>query len=189
MLIAGVDEVGRGPLAGPVVAAAVILDEPIDGLKDSKLLTPKRRQALAAMIQANALCFAYGICTVEEIDALNIHHATLLAMQRAIELLSHQPARVLVDGVHTPHVSMPCDAIVQGDRLVASSSAASILAKVYRDDVMVQMDKLYPGYGFSQHKGYPTAVHRHALITQGASPIHRQSFAPVKACKNRLHVL
>ena len=182
MYIAGVDEVGRGPLAGPVVTAAVILDGPIEGVTDSKKLTPKKRQALAAEIRERALCYAYGRAEVEEIDALNIHHATLLAMKRAIESLSIRPTEVLVDGLYLPQVSMPCQAIIKGDSLIAAIGAASILAKVLRDEEMEQMDALYPGYGFAAHKGYPTEVHRAALNKLGPCAIHRRSYAPVSAC-------
>jgi ribonuclease HII len=180
--IAGVDEVGRGPLAGAVITAAVILKSPIEGLKDSKLLTPKKREQLALMIEEQALCFAYGRAEVEEIDELNIHHATLLAMQRAVMALSHTPKEVFIDGLYTPNLgSIPTKAIVKGDSLIPAISAASILAKVKRDKEMEVMDELYPGYGFAQHKGYPTASHRKALITLGPSIIHRKSFAPVAA--------
>lgn len=179
--VAGVDEVGRGPLAGPVVTAAVILGAPIDGLMDSKRLSPLQRSKLAIEIKRHALCYAYGRADVGEIDALNIHHATLLAMKRAIEALSIQPSKVLVDGLHVPLVAMPCEAIIQGDSLVPAISAASILAKVARDEEMIHMDTLYPGYGFAKHKGYPTAAHRLALSAQGISLIHRRSFGPVKA--------
>jgi ribonuclease HII len=185
MRVAGVDEVGRGPLAGPVVAAAVILIEPIPGVTDSKKLTPARRALLAKVIQAKALCYAYGRAEVDEIDALNIHHATLLAMKRAVESLSIVPDRVMVDGLYTPSVNMPCEAIIKGDGLIESIGAASILAKVLRDNEMCALDKIYPGYGFAQHKGYPTAAHREALQTLGASPIHRTSYAPVAFVLNR----
>ena len=188
-LIAGVDEVGRGPLAGPVVAAAVIMNEPIAGLKDSKLLSQKRRECLAEIIQTQALCYAIAACSNEEIDALNIHGATMLAMQRAVEQLRYVPERVLVDGVHAPQLTMACETFIQGDQRIASISAASIIAKVHRDNIMIQMDAIYPEYGFSKHKGYPTVAHRHALMTHGPCPIHRQSFAPVKACKKREPVL
>jgi ribonuclease HII len=181
MIIAGVDEVGRGPLAGPVVAAAVIMNQSIQGVTDSKKLTPKRRYELALMIQASALCFAYGRAEVEEIDALNIHQATLLAMKRAIDNLALKPEKILVDGLHTPHVAIPCQAIVQGDNLVEAIGAASILAKVARDEEMIALDQIYPGYGFAQHKGYPTSAHRAQLVRLGACDIHRKSFAPVAA--------
>ena len=179
--VAGVDEVGRGPLAGPVVTAAVILQEPIDGVTDSKKLTPLKRRKLAEIIKSRALCYAYGRAEVEEIDRLNIHHATLLAMKRAIEALRISPHKALIDGLYVPHVSMESQAIVNGDSLVAEIAAASILAKVLRDEEMDKMDALYPGYGFSKHKGYPTAQHRTALQTLGPCEIHRLSYAPVAA--------
>ena len=181
MHIAGVDEVGRGPLAGPVVTAAVILTVPIEGITDSKKLSALKRQQLAVEIRERALCYAYGRAEVHEIDQLNIHHATLLAMKRAIEALSICPGNVLVDGLYIPNVSMPCRAIVKGDSLITEIGAASILAKVLRDEEMERMDELYPGYGFSLHKGYPTAVHRAALQTLGPCAIHRRSYAPVAA--------
>lgn len=179
--VAGVDEVGRGPLAGPVVTAAVILNGPIVGVTDSKKLTPAKRRQLAKEIQAQALCYAYGRAEVDEIDRLNIHHATLLAMKRAIEGLSIRPTEVLVDGLYTPQIDIPCQAIVQGDALITVIGAASILAKVLRDDEMEEMDKIYPGYGFAKHKGYPTAAHQAALQLLGPSAIHRTSYAPVRA--------
>ncbi|MFC3908575.1 ribonuclease HII [Legionella dresdenensis] len=176
---AGVDEVGRGPLAGPVITAAVILREPIAGVTDSKKLTAAKREKLVEIIQAEAVAFAYGRAEVAEIDRLNIHHATLLAMKRAVENLSIQPERVLVDGLHTPKLAIPCEAIVKGDLLIPSIAAASILAKVARDNEMDELDKLYPGYGFSGHKGYPTVFHRDALSRLGPCPIHRISYRPV----------
>lgn len=179
--IAGVDEVGRGPLAGPVVTAAVILREPIEGVTDSKKLTPLKRKQLALIIQEHALCYAYGRAEAAEIDQLNIHNATLLAMQRAIEGLSIVPHKALIDGLYIPHVSMPAEAIVKGDGLIGEIGAASILAKVLRDAEMEEMDALYPGYGFAQHKGYPTAFHRNALQALGPCEIHRRSYAPVMA--------
>lgn len=179
--IAGVDEVGRGPLAGPVVTAAVILAHPIEGVTDSKKLSPQMRQKLAIQIKKEALCFACGRAEVEEIDRLNIHHATLLAMKRAIEGLALVPDKVLVDGLYTPSVSIPCQAIVNGDFLVAEIAAASIIAKVARDQEMIAMDEIYPGYGFAVHKGYPTAMHRNALKELGPCAIHRRSYAPVAA--------
>ncbi len=181
MHIAGVDEVGRGPLAGPVITAAVILASPIEGVTDSKLLTPAKRQKLAIQIREQALCYAYGRAEVDEIDRLNIHHATLLAMKRALEGLSIRPDKVLVDGLYVPKVSMPCQAIVKGDSLITEIGAASILAKVLRDEEMEYMDTLYPGYGFAQHKGYPTSAHRAALKILGPCAIHRRSYAPVAA--------
>lgn len=173
---AGVDEVGRGPLAGPVVAAAVILEVPITGIKDSKCLTPKKREALAELIKQHAHAYAIGRAEVEEIDHLNIHHATLLAMRRAIEALPIVPSEVWVDGLYVPQIAPRCHAVVKGDSLIYEISAASILAKVYRDNDMVQMDALYPGYGFATHKGYGTAQHQSAIRTLGLCPIHRKSF-------------
>ena len=181
MYVAGVDEVGRGPLAGPVVTAAVILSSPIDGVTDSKKLSPLKRRRLAVEIRERALCYAYGRAEVDEIDQLNIHHATLLAMKRAIEGLSLCPTKVLVDGLYTPDISIPSYAIVKGDSLITEIGAASILAKVLRDEEMERMDQLYPGYGFSLHKGYPTAMHRAALQSLGPCQIHRMSYAPVAA--------
>ncbi|HBD7141259.1 TPA: ribonuclease HII [Legionella pneumophila] len=178
-LIAGVDEVGRGPLAGAVVTAAVILKKPIDGLTDSKKLSPKQRNLLAIRIKEEALAFAYGRAEVEEIDQLNIHHATLLAMRRAVEALPIQPDNVVVDGAFTPQLNIPCKAIVQGDSLIPEISAASILAKVLRDEEMVALDKIYPGYGFAEHKGYATPVHKEALMRLGPCKIHRRSYSPV----------
>jgi ribonuclease HII len=183
--IAGVDEVGRGPLAGPVITAAVILRKPIDGVTDSKLLTAAKREKLAEIIKKEALCFAYGRAEVEEIDRLNIHHATLLAMKRAIESLAIQPDEVMIDGLYIPKVAIPCQAIVKGDSLINAIGAASILAKVLRDKEMEEMDLLYPGYGFAVHKGYPTLQHRNALKAIGACAIHRRSYAPVAALFNQ----
>ncbi|HAT1596153.1 TPA: ribonuclease HII [Legionella pneumophila] len=179
MLTAGVDEVGRGPLAGAVVTAAVILRKPIDGLADSKKLSPKQRNLLAIKIKEEALAFAYGRAEVEEIDQLNIHHATLLAMRRAVEALPIQPDSVVVDGVFTPQLNIPCKAIIQGDSLIPEISAASILAKVMRDEEMIEFDKIYPGYGFAEHKGYATPVHKEALMRLGPCKIHRKSYSPV----------
>lgn len=179
MLIAGVDEVGRGPLAGPVVTAAVILRHPIAGLTDSKKLSPLRREKLAQQIIAEAVCYSYGRAEVEEIEELNIHHATLLAMKRAVEALPVRPNKVLVDGLFRPQLAIECEAIVKGDLLVAEISAASILAKVARDTEMEQLDKQYPGYGFAMHKGYATEFHRTALASLGLCPIHRRSFIKV----------
>lgn len=179
--LAGVDEVGRGPLAGAVITAAVMLREPIAGLADSKTLSDKKRKMLAEQIKEDALAYAYGRAEVEEIDRLNIHHATLLAMRRAVEALNIRPDKVLVDGMHVPELDIPCQAIVQGDQLIPEISAASILAKVLRDEEMIELDAIYPGYGFAQHKGYPTLVHRKALISLGPSTIHRKSYAPVAA--------
>jgi len=181
-LVAGVDEVGRGPLAGPVAAAAVILDpsSPIDGLADSKRLSPRRRQAVADLIRERAKAWALGRAEVEEIDRLNILHASLLAMRRAVEALPVVPAKVLVDGNRCPVLACPSEAVVRGDARVACISAASILAKVARDAEMVELDRSYPGYGLAIHKGYPTALHLEALSRLGPSPIHRRSFGPVR---------
>jgi ribonuclease HII len=180
-LIAGVDEAGRGPLAGPVVAAAVILDEmhPIAGLNDSKKLTALRRERLYDEIRAKALCCSVAQASVEEIDRLNILQATLLAMRRAVEGLRLKPAKVLVDGNRLPVLGMLAEAIVGGDALVPSISAASILAKVTRDRWCAELDQQYPQYGFAAHKGYGTAVHLAALRAHGACPEHRKTFAPV----------
>ena len=181
-MIAGVDEVGRGPLAGDVVACAVILPaEPlIAGLADSKKLTAAKRQSLAGQIQQQALCVAVGRASVAEIDELNIGQATLLAMQRAIMGLALTPHQVLVDGCHCPEVPYPTCAIIKGDQLEPAISAASIVAKVTRDREMIALDKQYPGYGFAQHKGYPTPQHLQAVAQLGVTPIHRRSFAPVR---------
>ena len=181
-LIAGVDEVGRGPLVGDVVTAAVILDpaNPITGLADSKKLTDKKRQALAIEIKQKALCYAIGRCSPTEIDELNILHATMLAMTRAVEGLSTQPEFVFVDGNRLPKLAMPAQAVVKGDSLVAEISAASILAKVARDDEMLELDKRHPQYGFAGHKGYPTKAHFAALEQYGAIDEHRKSFKPVQ---------
>ncbi len=180
-LVAGVDEAGRGPLAGPVVAAAVILDElkPIQGLADSKKLTAKRRERLFDEIRAKALCFSIAESSVQEIDALNILQATMLAMQRAVEGLRLKPNKVLVDGNRLPRLDILAEAIVQGDAKVSAISAASILAKVHRDRMCAEMHQAYPAYGFDQHKGYGTQAHLAALTTHGATPLHRRSFAPV----------
>ncbi|KPZ61878.1 ribonuclease HII [Pseudoalteromonas sp. S3785] len=180
--IAGVDEVGRGPLVGDVVTAAVILDpaNPIAGLADSKKLTDKKRQALAIEIKQKALCYAIGRCSPTEIDELNILHATMLAMTRAVEGLSTQPEFVFVDGNRLPKLVMPAQAVVKGDSLVAEISAASILAKVARDEEMLELDKRYPQYGFAGHKGYPTKAHFAALEQYGAINEHRKSFKPVQ---------
>ena len=182
-LIAGVDEVGRGPLAGPVLAAAVILDpaHPIAGLADSKALSAARRERLAEDIRAHALAWALGRAEVAEIDRINILQASLLAMQRAVAQLRIQPAQVLVDGNRCPVLNYPCTAIVKGDATVPAISAASILAKVARDAELRDLDQRYPEYGFAQHKGYPTAAHRAALQRFGPCTEHRHSFAPVAA--------
>jgi len=181
-LLAGVDEVGRGPLAGDVVAAAVILDpaKPIEGLADSKKLSEKKRELLFDQIRERALCFAVARASVAEIDRLNILQASLLAMCRAVEQLRVPPEFVLVDGNKKPDWHYDCDTVVQGDGRVAAIAAASILAKVTRDREMAELDKEYPGYGLAGHKGYPTKAHLQALEQLGPSPIHRQSFAPVK---------
>lgn len=180
-LMAGVDEAGRGPLAGPVVAAAVILDDqnPITGLADSKKLTAARREWLFDEIRAKALCFSIAQASVEEIEQLNILQATLLAMKRAVEGLRLTPKKVLVDGNRLPVLSMMAEAIVQGDALVPAISAASILAKVHRDRWCATIDQTYPQYGFSKHKGYGTAQHLAALQMHGACPEHRKTFRPV----------
>jgi ribonuclease HII len=180
-LVAGVDEAGRGPLAGPVVAAAVILDDlrPIKGLADSKKLSAARRELLFDEIRAKALCCSIASASVEEIDALNILQATLLAMKRAVEGLRLKPHKTLVDGNRLPALSMLAEAIVKGDALVPAISAASILAKVYRDRWCAEIDQDYPQYGFAVHKGYGTARHLQALREHGACPQHRRSFAPV----------
>ena len=182
-LVAGVDEAGRGPLAGPVVAAAVILDDlrPIAGLADSKKLTAARREALFDEIRAKALCCSIAEASVEEIDRLNILQATLLAMRRAVLGLRLKPVMVLVDGNRLPLLDVQAEAIVKGDALVPAISAASILAKVYRDRWCAQVDADYPDYGFAGHKGYGTAAHLAALREYGATPLHRASFAPVAA--------
>ena len=180
--IAGVDEVGRGPLAGPVVAAAVILapQHPIAGLGDSKKLGPARRESLDREIRAKALAWSMGRAEVEEIDALNILQASLLAMRRAVEALHLRPDQVLVDGNRCPRLDIPVQAIVGGDSRVAAISAASILAKVARDREMLDWEARFPGYGLARHKGYPTRDHLEALHKLGVSPIHRRSFGPVR---------
>jgi ribonuclease HII len=180
-LIAGVDEAGRGPLAGPVVAAAVILDDqnPIRGLADSKVLTARKRELLYDEIRAKALCCSIAQASVEEIDQINILQATMLAMRRAVEGLRLKPAKVLVDGNRLPVLDALAEAIVKGDSKVAAISAASILAKVTRDRWCAELDAQYPQYGFAGHKGYGTAEHLRALQTHGACPQHRRSFAPV----------
>ncbi|HDT0719082.1 TPA: ribonuclease HII [Proteus mirabilis] len=185
-LIAGVDEVGRGPLVGAVVTAAVILDpaNPIQGLMDSKKLTEKKRNALYDEIKEKALCWAIGRAEPEEIDKLNILWATMKAMERAVAGLSITPDMVLVDGNRCPNLPMASQAVIKGDSLVQEISAASILAKVTRDREMEQLDKLYPDYGFAKHKGYPTALHMEKLASLGATPYHRKSFAPVKRALN-----
>ena len=180
-LMAGVDEAGRGPLAGPVVAAAVILDDlkPIKGLADSKQLTARRREKLYDEIRAKALCCSIAQASVEEIDRLNILNATMLAMQRAVQGLRLKPAKVLVDGNRLPPLDVLAEAIVSGDALVPAISAASILAKVTRDRLLDELDQRHPAYGFAKHKGYGTAQHLQALMAHGPLPEHRRSFAPV----------
>lgn len=180
--IAGIDEVGRGCIVGPVFAAAVILDpdKPITGLTDSKKLSEKRREALAEQIKANALAWAVGRAETSEIDRINILQATMLAMQRAFSQLSVQPDYIKVDGNRLPPIACAGETVVQGDALVAEISAASILAKVSRDQEMQVLERLYPGYGFALHKGYPTRLHIEALQRLGVTPQHRTSFAPVK---------
>lgn len=181
-LIAGVDEVGRGPLVGAVVTAAVILDpnNPIVGLADSKKISEKKREKLFDEIKEKALCWCIGRAEPEEIDKINILHATMLAMQRAVAGLSIVPEFVLIDGNRCPELPMPSQAVVKGDSLVQEISAASILAKVVRDREMVELDKAFPEYGFAKHKGYPTAYHLEKLAQYGATEFHRKSFAPVR---------
>ena len=181
-LLAGVDEAGRGPLAGPVVAAAVILDDqqPIIGLADSKKLTAKARERLYDEIRAKALCCCIAEASVEEIDEINILQATMLAMKRAVEGLRLKPAMVQVDGNRIPLLNVPAQAIVKGDALVQVISAASILAKVHRDRLCSQLHEAYPQYGFDAHKGYPTADHVAAIQAHGVTPAHRRTFGPVK---------
>lgn len=180
-LVAGVDEAGRGPLAGPVVAAAVILDDraPIKGLADSKKLSARQRERLYDEIRAKALCCSVAQASVEEIDRLNILHATMLAMQRAVQGLRLKPAKVLVDGNRLPPLDVLAEAIVSGDALVPAISAASILAKVTRDRLLDELHQSHPEYGFDRHKGYGTALHLQALQAHGPLPEHRRSFAPV----------
>ncbi|HEX4884479.1 MAG TPA: ribonuclease HII [Casimicrobiaceae bacterium] len=181
VLVAGIDEAGRGPLAGPVVAAAVILDprRPVRGLKDSKVLSPERRQELALLIRERAVAWATGSADVAEIDRLNILHATMLAMCRAVAALPVPPEEALVDGNRCPELGCRTRAIVKGDRDVKAISAASILAKTTRDALLVEFDRAYPQYGFAQHKGYGTPEHLAALGRHGPCPLHRRSFAPV----------
>jgi ribonuclease HII len=182
-IVCGVDEAGRGPLAGPVFAAAVILDpaRPIDGLRDSKKLTEARREELAPLIRAHALAWAVAECSHEEIDTLNILQATMLAMCRAVEALSLRPTVALIDGNRSPKMLVRCHPIVEGDDKVHAISAASILAKTARDAALVALHELYPQYAFDQHKGYGTALHLERLREHGACPVHRRSFAPVRA--------
>ncbi len=183
LLICGVDEAGRGPLAGPVFAACVVLrdDDAISGLADSKKLSPARREELAVQIRSRSTAWAVASASVEEIDMHNILRASLLAMRRAVEQLAVEPHQVLVDGLHCPQVRFPVRAVVRGDDKIAAISAASILAKTARDAVMLELHARYPEYGFDRHKGYPTADHLAALLRCGISPVHRRSFAPVRA--------
>lgn len=187
-MLAGVDEAGRGPLAGPVAAAAVILDaqRPIAGLADSKQLSAPMRETLADQIRAQAHAWAVAYATVEEIESLNILHATMLAMRRAVEALGVRPSLVLVDGNRAPVLGCPVRAIVRGDATEAAISAASILAKVSRDALMLDLDREFPLYGFARHKGYPTADHLAALARHGPCRMHRMGFAPVKLIAQRL---
>ena len=182
LLIAGVDEVGRGPLVGDVVTAAVILDpnKPIEGLTDSKKLSEKKRNALAEIIKRDALSWSIGRADPSEIDELNILHATMLAMQRAVARLDVQPEHVLIDGNRVPNLPMAGNAVVKGDALVPEISAASILAKVARDQEMDELDQIHPEYGFAKHKGYPTKLHFEMLAKFGPTPHHRKSFKPVQ---------
>ena len=182
-LICGVDEAGRGPLAGPVYAAAVILGPDFDteGLRDSKKLSETKRYSLAAHIKKNALAWSVGICSASEIDEINIHQATLLAMKRAIEGLNgYTSIKVMVDGLFCPKINFPCEAIVKGDDKVAEISAASIIAKTERDLKMIEIDKIYPGYQFKKHKGYPTKLHIAMIKSEGLCEYHRKSFSPIK---------
>jgi ribonuclease HII len=182
-LICGVDEAGRGPLAGPVYAAAVILGPDFDteGLRDSKKLSETKRYSLAAHIKKNALAWSVGICSASEIDEINIHQATLLAMKRAIEGLNgYTSIKVMVDGLFCPQINFPCEAIVKGDDKVAEISAASIIAKTERDLKMIEIDKIYPGYQFKKHKGYPTKLHIAMIKSEGLCEYHRKSFSPIK---------
>lgn len=183
-LLAGVDEAGRGPLAGDVLAAAVILDpaKPIEGLADSKKLSEKKREYLFDVIQERALSFAIARSSVEEIDTLNILHASMLAMKRAVEQLAIQPEFVAVDGNRLPKWTYTAKAVVKGDDKVQAIAAASILAKVTRDRELLTLDKQYPGYGFAKHKGYPSKQHIEALQLLGVTPAHRRSYGPVKQC-------
>lgn len=191
-LVAGVDEAGRGPLAGPVVAAAVILDasNPVDGLADSKVLAPSRREELDALIRERCVAWGLGWADAAEIDSLDILQATMLAMRRALAALTVAPAHVIVDGNRCPDlrgIDLECtiEAVVKGDATVACVSAASVIAKVARDAHMRELDGLYPGYGFAEHKGYPTAAHVAALRRLGPSAVHRRSFAPVQSLDTR----
>ncbi len=186
LVVAGVDEVGRGPLVGDVVTAAVILDpaKPIEGLADSKKLSDKKRDALYDLIVDNALAYAVGRASPDEIDELNILHATMLAMQRAVNGLAIMPQHVLIDGNRCPVLSMSSQAVVKGDARVEEISAASIIAKVTRDREMEALDKEFPQFGFAKHKGYPTKLHMEMIEQFGVTPYHRRSFKPVKAALN-----
>jgi ribonuclease HII len=187
-LVCGVDEAGRGPLAGPVFAAAVILnpERPIEGLRDSKKLTAARREALALEIREHALSWAIAACTEAEIDTLNILHASMLAMRRAIDGLHRRPTLALIDGNRCPVIALRCDAIIQGDDRVAEISAASILAKTARDAALLALHAQYPQYAFDQHKGYPTPLHLARLRLHGVSPVHRRTYAPVRSLIDEL---
>lgn len=182
MFVAGVDEAGRGPLAGPVVAAAVILDpaRTVEGLRDSKKMTGRQRDAAFETLHRHAIAIGVGQADSREIDELNILHATMLAMRRAVDALGCRPSSVLVDGNQCPDLLIPVDAVVGGDGTVPSISAASIIAKVTRDRIMLELHERYPHFGFDQHKGYPTKAHRHALSVHGPTTEHRRSFAPVR---------
>ena len=187
-LLAGVDEAGRGPLAGPVVAAAVILDSqcPIEGLRDSKRLSARQRERLAVLIRERATALAIGVASVEEIDSLNILQATLLAMRRALQALSQRPTHIIIDGNKAPQLAdlfgdCRVETLVRGDDLVPAISAASILAKTWRDAHMAELDARYPGFDLARHQGYATAAHLAALARLGPSPVHRRSFAPVRS--------
>jgi len=195
-LLAGVDEAGRGPLAGPVVAAAVILDSqcPIEGLRDSKRLSARQRERLAVLIRERATALAIGVASVEEIDSLNILQATLLAMRRALQALSQRPTHIIIDGNKAPHLAdlfgdCRIETLVRGDDLVPAISAASILAKTWRDAHMAELDTQYPGFELARHQGYPTAAHLAALARLGPSPVHRRSFAPVRSLLPHDHEL
>jgi len=182
LIKAGVDEAGRGPLAGPVVSAAVILNSQysLKGLNDSKKLSANKRQFLSNEIKIHSVSWSIGIATSQEIDSINILRASLLSMERAIKNLSEVPEKVIVDGQYTPEIDVPCEAIIKGDAIEESIMAASILAKVERDKIMLELDKKYPNYGFGQHKGYPTKLHLDALREFGPCKEHRFSFKPVK---------
>lgn len=192
--VAGVDEAGRGPLAGPVTAAAVILPEGIDGehdllaqgLTDSKVLSPQKRAGLYSLIVDRAVAWSFGVSSVVEIDQINILQASLLAMRRALDHLDPRPTHVLVDGIHAPVCTYASvQTVIRGDAKIVAISAASIIAKVVRDTLMAVWDAHYPGYGFAQHKGYPTVLHHARLHALGVSPLHRRSFAPVARCLNK----